>query len=74
MNIPKGIIIILGILIIFLIILLLRKKENFSVVEDDTEKIIKIQDGSFLSEINKKDEVVKNIWGCSDFGREMNLC
>jgi hypothetical protein len=52
----------------------LRKKENFSVVEDDTEKIIKIQDGSLLSKINQKSEVVKNIWGCSDFGREMNLC
>ena len=74
MNIPKGIIIILGILIIFLIILLLRKKENFSVVEDDTEKIIKIQDGSLLSKINQKSEVVKNISSCSDFGKEMKIC
>ena len=74
MNIPKGFIIILGILIIFSILLFLNKKEYFSVVEDDTEKIIKIQDGSLLSKINQKSEIVKNIWGCSDFGKELKLC
>ena len=72
MNIPKVMGIILAILIIFFIIRC--KIEEFSVVEDDTSKIIKIQDGSLLSKINQKEEVVKNIWGCSEFGKEMKLC
>ena len=72
MNIPKVMGIILSILIIFFIIRC--KIEEFSVVEDDTSKIIKIQDGSLLSKINQKEEVVKNIWGCSEFGKEMKLC
>jgi len=72
MNIPKVMGIILGILIIFFIIRC--KIEEFSVVEDDTNKIITIQDGSLLSKINQKEEVVKNIWGCSEFGKEMKLC
>ena len=72
MNIPKVMGIILGILIIFFIIRC--KIEEFSVVEDDTSKIITIQDGSLLSKINQKEEVVKNIWGCSEFGKEMKLC
>jgi len=74
MNIPKGVGIALGILIILSIILMYNKNESFTVVEDDTDKIITIQDGSLLSKINKKEEVVKNIWGCSDFGKEMKLC
>ena len=37
-------------------------------------KFISIQDGSLLSKINQKDEIVKNIWGCSEFGKEMKLC
>lgn len=74
MNIPKGVGIALGILIILLIILFFNKKEKFTVVEDDDDKIISIQDGSLLSKINKKEEVVKNIWGCSEFGKEMKLC
>jgi len=74
MNIPKGVGIALGILIILSIILIYNKNEGFTVVEDDTDKIITIQDGSLLSKINKKEEVVKNIWGCSDFGKEMKLC
>ena len=68
MNIPKGVAIALGILVILSIILISNKNEGFSVVEDDTEKIITIQDNSFLDKINQKEEVVKNIWGCSDFG------
>ena len=72
MNIPKVMGIILGILFIFFIIRC--KIEVFSVVEDDTNKIITIQDGSLLSKINQKEEVVKNIWGCSEFGKEMKLC
>jgi hypothetical protein len=74
MNIPKGVAIALGILVILSIILIFNKKEEFTVVEDDVDKIITIQDGSLLSKINKKDEVVKNIWGCSEFGKEMKLC
>jgi hypothetical protein len=74
MNIPKGFIIMLGILIIFSIILILYKKEKFLVVEADTEKIIKIENDSLLKKIDQKEEVVKNIWGCSDFGKEMKLC
>jgi hypothetical protein len=74
MDIPKGVGIALGILVILSIILMYNKREEFTVVEDDTDKIIKIQDGSLLSKINKKEEVVKNIWGCSDFGKEMKLC
>jgi hypothetical protein len=74
MNIPKGVAIALGILVILSIILMYNKNEGFSVVEDDTDKIITIQDNSFLDKINQKEEVVKNIWGCSDFGKEMKLC
>ena len=74
MNIPKGVAIALGILVILSIILISNKNEGFSVVEDDTEKIITIQDNSFLDKINQKEEVVKNIWGCSDFGKELKLC
>ena len=74
MNIPKGVAITLGILLILFIILFYNKNEGFSVVEDDTDKIITIQDNSFLDKINQKEEVVKNIWGCSDFGKEMKLC
>jgi hypothetical protein len=74
MNIPKGVGIALGILIILSIILMYNKNEGFTVVEDDTDKIIAIQDGSLLSKINQKEEVVKNIWGCSDFGKEIKLC
>jgi hypothetical protein len=74
MDIPKGVGIALGILVILSIILIYNKREEFTVVEDDTDKIITIQDGSLLSKINKKEEVVKNIWGCSDFGKEMKLC
>jgi hypothetical protein len=74
MDIPKGVIIALGILFIFSIILIYNKNEGFSVVEDDIDKIITIQDNSFLDKINQKEEVVKNIWGCSDFGKEMKLC
>jgi hypothetical protein len=74
MNIPKGVAIALGILVILSIILIFNKKEEFTVVEDNVNKIITIQDGSLLSKINKKDEVVKNIWGCSEFGKEMKLC
>ena len=74
MNIPKGVAIALGILVILSIILISNKNEGFSVVEDDTEKIITIQDNSLLDKINQKEEVVKNIWGCSDFGKELKLC
>jgi hypothetical protein len=74
MNIPKGVAIALGILVILSIILMYNKNEAFTVVEDNVDKIITIQDGSLLSKINKKDEVVKNIWGCSEFGKEMKLC
>jgi len=74
MNIPKGVAIALGILVILSIMLMYNKNEGFSVVEDDTDKIITIQDNSFLDKINQKEEVVKNIWGCSDFGKEMKLC
>jgi hypothetical protein len=74
MNIPKGVAIALGILVILSIILISNKNEGFSVVEDDTDKIITIQENSLLDKINQKKEVVKNIWGCSDFGKEMKLC
>ena len=76
MNIPKGFGIALGILIILIIILIIIrcKNEEFSVVEDDVEKIITIQDNSLLSKLNRKEEIVKNIWGCSEFGKEMKLC
>jgi len=74
MNIPKGVAISLGILVILSIILFYNKKEGFTVVEDDTDKIISIQKDSLLYKINQKEEVVKNIWGCSDFGKEMKLC
>ena len=74
MNIPKGVAIALGILVILLIILISNKNEGFSVVEDDTQKIITIQKNSLLDKINQKEEVVKNIWGCSEFGKEMKLC
>ena len=56
MNIPKGVAIALGILVILSIILISNKNEGFSVVEDDTEKIITIQDNSFLDKINQKFE------------------
>jgi hypothetical protein len=72
MNIPKVMGIILGILIILFIIRC--NIEKFSVVEDDTQKIITIQNNSLLDKINQKEEVVKNIWGCSEFGKEMKLC
>jgi hypothetical protein len=74
MNIPKGVGIALGILVIITIILIFNNNEGFTVVEEDVDKIITIQDGSLLSKINKKEEVVKNIWGCSDFGKEIKLC
>jgi hypothetical protein len=74
MNIPKVMGITLGILIILFIILISNKNEGFSVVEDDTDKIITIQDNSLLSKINQKEEIFKNIWGCSDFGKELKLC
>lgn len=74
MNIPKGVAIVFAILVILSIILISYKNEGFTVVEDDVDKIITIQDNSLLSKINKKEEVVKNIWGCSEFGKEMKLC
>ena len=74
MNIPKGVAIALGILVILSIILISNKNEGFSVVEDDIEKIITIQDNSLLDKINQKEDFVKNIWGCSEFGKEMKLC
>jgi len=74
MNIPKGVAIALGILVILSIILIYNKNEGFTVVEDDTDKIISIQKDSLLDKINQKEEIVKNIWGCSDFGKEMKLC
>ena len=74
MNIPKGVAIALGILILLSIILIYNKNEGFTVVEDDTDKIISIQKDSLLDKINQKEEIVKNIWGCSDFGKEMKLC
>jgi hypothetical protein len=74
MNIPKGVGIALGILVIVSIILFYNKNEGFSVVEDDVDKIITIQDNSLLDKINQKEEVVQNIWGCSDFGKELKLC
>jgi hypothetical protein len=74
MNIPKGVAIALGILVILSIILICNKNEGFTVVEDDTDKIISIQKDSLLYKINQKEEIVKNIWGCSDFGKEMKLC
>jgi hypothetical protein len=76
MNIPKGVGIAMGILISLLIILIIFrcKNEGFTVVEEDTEKIIKIQNDSLLSKINQNEEVVKNIWGCSEFGKEIKLC
>ena len=76
MNIPKGFGIALGILIGLIIILIIIrcKNEEFSVVEDDIEKIITIQDNSLLRKLKQKEEIVKNIWGCSEFGKEMKLC
>jgi hypothetical protein len=74
MNIPKVMgILIIGILIGFLlgIICIKKKNENFTVVEDDINEIT-IND-KFLLNINK-DENVKKVWGCSDFGKEMKLC
>jgi hypothetical protein len=74
MNIPKGVVIAFVILVILSIILISYKNEGFTVVEDDVNKIITIQDNSLLNKINQKEEVVKNIWGCSEFGKEMKLC
>ena len=74
MNIPKGVAIALGILVILSIILICNKKEGFSVVENETDNIISIQKDSLLDKINQKEEIVKNIWGCSEFGKEMKLC
>jgi hypothetical protein len=55
MNIPKGVAIALGILVILSIILISNKNEGFAVVEDDTEKIITIQENSLLDKINQKE-------------------
>lgn len=74
MNIPKGVVIAFAILVILSIILISYKNEGFTVVEDDVNKIITIQDNSLLNKINQKEEIVKNIWGCSEFGKEMKLC
>jgi fumarylacetoacetate (FAA) hydrolase family protein len=74
MNIPKGIAIALGILVILSIILITNKNEGFTVVENDIDKIISIENGSLLDKINQKEDIVKNIWGCSEFGKEMKLC
>jgi len=74
MNIPKGVAIALGILVILSIILICNKKEGFSVVENETDNIISIQKDSLLDKINQKEEIVKNIWGCSEYGKEMKLC
>jgi len=74
MNIPKGVAIALGILVILSIILIYNKNEGFTVVEDETNKIISIQKDSLLDKIKQKEEIVKNIWGCSEFGKEMKLC
>jgi len=74
MDIPKGMIIALGILVILLIILICNKNESFTVVEDDVDKIINIQENSLLYKLNRKEEIVKNVWGCSKFGKEMKLC
>jgi hypothetical protein len=74
MNIPKVVKIAMGILIILSIILCLNKDENFTVVEEDTQKMIKIENDSLLNKINQKEEIVKNIWGCSEFGKELKLC
>jgi hypothetical protein len=76
MNIPKCVAILVGILVLILIILIINsyKNEKFLVVEDDIDKIIKIEDDSLLSKINQKEEIVQNIWGCSEFGKELKLC
>jgi len=74
MNIPKGVAIALGILVIISIILICNKNEGFTVVENDVDKIISIQENSLLYKINQKEEVIKNVWGCSEFGKEMKLC
>jgi uncharacterized protein YneF (UPF0154 family) len=81
MNIPKVmgiiIVIILGILIGFILGILCikrKKNDNFTVVEENVDKIITIQENSLLSKIDKKEEVVQNIWGCSELGKEMKLC
>lgn len=74
MNIPKGVAIALGILVIFSIILICNKNESFTVVENDIDKIISIQENSLLYKLNQKEEVIKNVWGCSKFGKEMKLC
>lgn len=75
-NISK-VIEIMIIIFIFLVITYrnyFHNQDNFTVVEDNVDKIILIQDNSLLSKINKKKEVVDDVWGCSEFGKKMKLC
>ena len=39
--------------------------------QTDKDKANTIQ---YMLEYTKLEEVVKNIWGCSDFGKELKLC
>jgi len=75
-NISK-VIEIMIIIYIFLVIIYKNPNmnhDNFTVVEDNVDKIILIQDNSLLSKINKKKEVMNDVWGCSEFGKKMKLC
>jgi len=75
-NISKVIEIII-IICIFLVITYRNtntNQDNFTVVEEDVDKIITIQDNSLLDKINKKEEVIEDVWGCSEFGKKMKLC
>lgn len=53
---------------------LMSQIERFSVVEDDTAKIVQYDKDSLLNKLQDKEEDVEGVWGCSALGKNMGLC
>ena len=48
--------------------------ENFSVVEDNLDEVVKVERDSLLAKLENKSEDVQGVWGCSAWGKENGLC
>lgn len=50
------------------------EKEGFTVVEDDSQKIVNIERNSLLDRLQNEEGNVNGVWGCSYLGKNMGLC
>ena len=70
---------IIGLILVLIIMVfkyaLYRKRhfERFDVVEDDVDKIVKVDENSFLDRLQNNEDEVEGVWSSSYLGKHMGL-